>query len=841
MSFPDDLIRKLQRLHTAHEEILALPEQERMAYLEEIRSESPELADELKKLLEVQDDPSMEEPLSGTDVGNSSTSLSDPDRIGSYRILERIGEGGMGVVYLAEQERPIRRRVALKIIKLGMDTKEVIARFETERQALAMMDHPGVSRVLEAGATDSGRLYFVMEYVPGTTITDYCDRHRLNIQERLELFVGTCRAVHHAHQKGIIHRDLKPSNILVSLHERKPVSKIIDFGVAKATSQRLTEHTFFTEHGKLVGTPEYMSPEQAEMSGLNVDTSTDIYSLGVLLYELLTGSLPFDSNSMRSSSWSEIQTRIREEDPPPPSTRLKQMDGDGDEIARQRGTETSSLAGVVHGELDWVTLKAMEKDRTRRYASAAELAQDIENYLWNEPVLASPPGTLYRLKKTLAKHKGWVISAGVIVALLTASLLVIAGLYLRSEHARRDAVVERDNADRMGEFLLDMLGSINPYNRSGEEPTIGLMLDRTAEHIASGELDDQPEVAARILLRISNMCRLLGKRAAAEEYSATALAIQEKLFGPSSVEILGALEVHVQANKALGRVEEAFAGNARALAICEEHLAENSSTLADHLSQASIIRNSMGNYAVAESLSAKALAIMDANGSTYTAAWMRLGRATILDDIGRTFEAEQSAREALKMFLEIEGEGLPAVAHSLSHLGDVLAHRGEYARAESLLVESLQIAEAKLGADHPFVAIVLSNLGNVYLRTDGYEEAESSFVRSLAILDGVPGISPTRKTRCFDSLGQLYTTLGQYAKADSLLTLSSHIFEEAPGVTVREQAENKAARARLYRAMGNNRASDSLFAEALAFYDYSGIADHPEAEAIRREIARKTR
>jgi len=308
-----------------------------------------------------------------------------------YKLLEELGSGGMGVVYKAEQTKPIKRSVALKIIKLGMDTKQVVARFETERQALAVMDHPNIAKVFDGGATETGRPYFVMEFVRGIPITEYCDKHKLTTRERLELFIQVCQAVQHAHQKGVIHRDLKPSNILVVVQEDKLIPKIIDFGIAKATEHRLTERTLFTEQGQLIGTPEYMSPEQAEMSGLDVDTRTDIYSLGVILYELLVGVLPFDPKTLREAGFGEIQRIIRETDPPKVSTRLSGLGDTDTSIAEQRRTDVAVLHKQLKGDLDWITMKAMEKDRMRRYATASEFAADIEKHLKHEPVLARPP------------------------------------------------------------------------------------------------------------------------------------------------------------------------------------------------------------------------------------------------------------------------------------------------------------------------------------------------------------------------------------------------------------------------------------------------------------------
>ncbi len=355
--------------------------------------------------------------------------------VGPYKLLELIGEGGFGAVYMAEQEKPIRRRVALKIIKLGMDTKRIIARFEAERQALAMMEHPNIAKVFEAGSTDKGRPYFAMELVKGVPITEYCDKNSLETQQRLELFIDVCRAVEHAHQKGIIHRDIKPSNVMVTLHDGKPVPKIIDFGIAKAMQQRLTEKTLFTEFRQLIGTPEYMSPEQAEFSGLDVDIRTDIYSLGVLLYELLTGTTPFEAKQLRSASYDEICRIIRESEPPKPSTRLSRL-GDGlADVAKHRQVESGKLCKTIRGDLDWIVMKALEKDRTRRYETANELAADIERHLGDEPVSAGPPSAGYRLHKFIRRNRAAVITFSLVAAALAIGATAARLTVWRDAHA----------------------------------------------------------------------------------------------------------------------------------------------------------------------------------------------------------------------------------------------------------------------------------------------------------------------------------------------------------------------------------------------------------------------
>src|SRR5512137_388222 len=340
--------------------------------------------------------------------------------IGPYHLLQKIGEGGMGEVWVAEQHKPIHRRVALKLIKAGMDTRQVIARFESERQALALMDHPAIAKVFDAGETAEGRPYFVMEYVQGIPITAYCDQNRLTTQERLDLFRRVCEGVQHAHQKAIIHRDLKPSNILVAIQDGIAVPKIIDFGVAKAVAQSLTERTMYTELGVLIGTPEYMSPEQAEMTGQNIDTRTDVYSLGAILYELLVGALPFDPKELRRAGFDEIRRKIREVDPPKPSTKLSTMGEASTTQAQNRRTEGPALIRQLRGDLDWITMKALEKDRTRRYGSPSDLEADIDRYLHNQPIVARPPSTVYKAGKFVRRHRFGVGVASAVAMLLIA-------------------------------------------------------------------------------------------------------------------------------------------------------------------------------------------------------------------------------------------------------------------------------------------------------------------------------------------------------------------------------------------------------------------------------------
>ena len=390
------------------------------------------------------------------------------DKIGHYKLLQQIGEGGCGVVYMAEQEEPIRRRVAFKVIKLGMDTKEVIARFEAERQALALMDHHNIAKVLDAGATASGRPYFVMELVRGIRITDYCDQNNLSTAARLELFMQVCHAIQHAHQKGIIHRDIKPSNILVTLYDGKPVPKVIDFGIAKATEQKLTEKTLFTAFEQFIGTPAYMSPEQAELSGLDVDTRSDIYALGALLYELLTGKTPFDAREMVEAGLDGMRRIIREKEPARPSTRFQTLEArEQTTIAKRRQVEAPRLVYLVRGDLDWIVMKCLEKDRTRRYETADSLANDVQRHLANEPVVACPPTAAYRLGKLLRKHRAAVSASVAFLLLLLAATAMSAWLAARANRERA-AAVKATEAEARAKQESDRLRSLAEAKAASE-------------------------------------------------------------------------------------------------------------------------------------------------------------------------------------------------------------------------------------------------------------------------------------------------------------------------------------------------------------------------------------
>jgi serine/threonine protein kinase/tetratricopeptide (TPR) repeat protein len=700
-----------------------------------------------------------------------------------YKLLEELGSGGMGVVYKAEQIKPVKRSVALKIIKLGMDTKQVVARFETERQALAVMDHPNIAKIYDGGATETGRPYFVMELVRGIPITEYCDKHKLTTKERMELFVEVCEAVQHAHQKGVIHRDLKPSNILVAIQEEKPVPKIIDFGIAKATEHSLSERTLFTEQGQLIGTPEFMSPEQAEMSGLDVDTRTDIYSLGVILYKLLVGVLPFDPETLRSAGFGEIQRIIREKEPPKASTRLTGLGEVQTSVAQHRNTDVISLRRELKGDLDWIMMKAMAKDRTRRYASPLDLASDLLRHLRHEPVVAGPPNTLYRMGKFVRRHRiGVSAVAGLFLILVAVSVLMAvqaSRIARERDRANREAAV----ASRVSQFLIDIFRVSDPSEARGNSLTAREILERGAQKIQD-ELSEEPQIKATLMDTIGVVYHSIGLFDEALPLFETALEIRQQVLGNENLKVaesqnnLGALLT------AKGDYQGAESHYRGALATRRKLLGDESIEVAGGINNLATLVFAQGDYTGAEELFREALDMHRKllGEKTSEVAETLNNLAMTLARLGQLDEAETMYRGTLELHRELWGDEHPEVARSLNNLGMCLFRKGEYEPAEPLIQEALAMNRKLLGEEHPEISTNMNNLARIHLAKGDDTEAESLFRKVLELDRKLLGERHPYVAGTLNFLADLLMQRGDHGDAEPLireaLSIQGSIFSE---------------------------------------------------------------
>jgi eukaryotic-like serine/threonine-protein kinase len=713
-------------------------------------------------------------------------------RIGPYKLLQLIGEGGFGSVFMAEQESPVRRRVALKIIKLGMDTKTVVARFEQERQALAMMDHPNIAKVLDAGATDRGRPYFVMELVKGDPITTYCDKNNLEIKDRLGLLAQVCQAVQHAHTKGVIHRDLKPSNILVATQDGKPLARVIDFGIAKATDHRLTEKTVFTEFRQLIGTPEYMSPEQAE-GGLDIDTRTDVYSLGVLLYELLTGTTPFDAERLRSAAWAEMQRIIREVEPPKPSTRLSKSSETLPSIAAHRRTEPRRLGAIMRGELDWIAMKALEKDRSRRYESAGNLGADVLRYLAGEAVTAAPPSTRYRVRKFVRRHRAGVITGGLVFAALvlgmvgtTASLLHARDQrdraveaesrateqLVKAEKARADADQAREESDRFNRianavsdfFTLDVL-NLKPTPPGMPELTVREVLERVPEKIGQ-HFSTEPSVEGIIRERVGQLYRNMGQPVRAAEFLERGAVLLAQGLGPENRRTLMARQRLGELYLDLGRYAEAEA------AFDQVHQARMRVLGADN----NFTWNSMLRRGTARVWGGK---IEEGTRDVETAerefvrlygpktrAWLIALRTRIecYNQAGRSPEAERLTQAALEDIRSVK-DLAPAEADFRTLLGMSLSRQGRYQDALIELDWALTTKAKGLPPDHPDMLEIRVERAQVLAGLNRDQEALPEFRDLYSVLEPLHGQGAPACKRVAGALADIAIKAGDEPEA----------------------------------------------------------------------------
>ena len=724
--------------------------------------------------------------------------------IGPYKLLEEIGEGGMGTVWVAQQTEPIKRKVAIKLIKAGMDSKSVLARFEAERQALALMDHPNIARVLDGGMTEQGRPYFAMEYVKGVPLTQYCDRARLSIRERLELFMPICQAVQHAHQKGIIHRDLKPSNILVCLYDGKPVPKVIDFGLAKAMHHSLTERSLYTAHGVMVGTPLYMSPEQAEHNNLDIDTRTDIYSLGVILYELLTGSTPLEKAQMKQAAVNEIMRLIKEVEAPKPSTRLSGS-ASLPSVAAQRSIEPANLQRKISGDLDWVVMKALEKERSRRYETANGLAADIERHLSDEPVSASPPSRKYRMQKFIKRNRTGVTAAGLVAAALLLGMIGTTVSTIWAIGAQRDEAVARqdalDNAEQAREaaaeaerekqnaeaetkraehelaratqikrLITEMLQSVDPeIAQSTDIALLKGILEDAANRLKSGEISDEL-VAGELHHLVGGLYRRLGLYEEASLHLPVALEIAERMLGKEhNIRLLCLSSLALlymdqgRSNEAEQLLQETLEIRRRVFGV--EHLSTS-----DAMNNLAVVYKTQGRFSDAEPLYLKSLeTLRRLLGNEHEEVLKSMHNlAGLYQAQGLIDKADALFIKVLEVFRRDHGEEHPRTLQFRASLAIQYMKQGRHAEAEKLLPETLQTQRRVLGEEHPDTLLSMNNLSLLYKAQGRLDEAETLILETRNIHRSKLGEEHPDTLLSTYNLANFYEAQGRDAEAETL-------------------------------------------------------------------------
>ncbi len=675
------------------------------------------------------------DPLATIDAAViSSRPAPDLGAIGAYRLLRKLGEGGMGYVWLAEQTAPVTRQVAVKIIKAGRYDASALKRFELERQSLAIMNHPAIAKVFDAGSTSEGQPYFVMEYVPGLPITTYCDQKRLTTRERLELFIRVCEGVQHAHQKAIMHRDLKPSNILVADVDGHPLPRIIDFGIAKATTPQSPDQTVFTQLGGMLGTPGYISPEQADPAILDVDTRTDVYSLGVILYELLTSSLPFDSNQWHIQPFHEVLRRLREEDPPLPSTRVSNDQQTSTSTAANRSTGPHQLVSQLRGDLDWITMTALEKDRARRYDSCSALAADIRRYLENRPVLATPPSFTYRAGKFVRRNRTAVLAASCVVLMLFALAITMTVQAIRIAKERDRANREAAAAKSVSNFLTGLFKVSDPSEARGNTVTARQILDQGVQQIDSG-LATQPEVQARLMETMGEVYWSLGLYREAAPLLDKAVATRTRLLGPDHPDTLASLYMTTKNLNDEGQYAEAEKRLHTVLDTQRRVLGpEHPDTVKSMIAIAGVIYG-QGRYQEAEKMQRDLLDLqrhLPVRDQQREAMTMN-NLATNLNAQNRFVDSEQLFAETVELERRVFGPDNPVTLQSMSNMVRALISAAKFAEAETLARQTLDLQRRVLGPEHEDTQWTLHNLG-VTLRATGHrDEAEKLFRQTMAV------------------------------------------------------------------------------------------------------------
>jgi eukaryotic-like serine/threonine-protein kinase len=748
--------------------------------------------------------------------------------IGPYHLLQKIGEGGMGEIWLAEQKQPVRRRVAIKLIKAGMDTREVVTRFESERQALALMDHPAIAKVFDAGSTPQGRPYFAMEYVTGIPITDYCDKHKLSMRQRLELFVAVCDGVQHAHQKAILHRDLKPSNILVGEVDGKPAPRIIDFGVAKATSQSLTANTMFTRVGAIVGTPGYMSPEQADSAGADVDTRTDVYSLGVILYELLVGALPHDFSK---TPMDEFQRRLRDEDAPRPSTKLRTLGDQSDVAAQNRGADPPALSRQLRGDLDAITLKALEKERSRRYATASELGADIGRYLRNEPVLARPASALYRARKYIRRHRiGVAISA-------TAAVLLISAAVAQTFELRRIRR-ERDRADRVTAFMTGMFKVSNPSEARGNDIKAREILDKASKDIDSGLAKD-PELQAQMMQVMGKVYESLGLFSKADSLLSRSAAIRKRVLGAKNSETLRSMKDLAGVLNEESHYPEAEKLSRETVESRRQTLGSEHRDTLESMTQLALILNNEGRFPEAEKLHREVVEVAkrvfgDQDKVTRSA---QQNLAIDFAYEGKYQEAEKTFREVLEVERRTLGPDHPDTLGAVNNLAAILQVERRFPEAEKLYLDTLEAKRRVLGPEHPETLLSMGNLGLVLANEKRNGEAEKLFRETLEIKRRLLGPEHRSTLVTMGNLADVLSGEGQYVEAEQLVRQTLATERRALGPDHTDTLVTLYSLANLLKNEKRYAESERTFHEALEGRRRALGIGHPDTAATAYDLA----
>ncbi len=732
----------------------------------------------------------------------------------------------MGEVWLAEQKEPVRRRVALKLVKAGMNTREVMARFESERQALALMEHPAIAKVFDAGSTPDGAPYFAMEYVAGVPITEYCDNHRLSIQERLELFTQVCEGVRHAHQKAVIHRDLKPSNILVAEVDGKATPKIIDFGVAKALSQKLTAHTMFTRVGALIGTPEYMSPEQALSSGEDIDIRTDVYSLGIIFYELLAGVPPIELGRL---AFDEFLRKLREEDPQKPSTKIRTQDAaTSSELAQKRQTEPLALAKLIGGDLDAIALKALEKDRSRRYGSVSDFAADIGRYLNHEAVLAVAPSVAYKARKFARRQRAALVTACAFVAVLVAAAVVSVRQSIR---ANREAAV----AQAVSDFLRnDVLAQASASTQSGPstkpDPDLKVRtaLDRAAARIA-GKFEKQPEVEAAIRDTIGQTYVELGLYPEGKTHLERALELHRRVYGAENPKTLATSAGLGYVALAQGRQADAEKILTDTLEIQRRVLgAENPETLASMTSLESVYEQE-AKYPAAEALAKQTLEIQSRTSGPERPTTLKSmnNLALVYYDEGKYEEAEKVNTEIVEVRRRILGPEHPETTMSMSNLALIYSAEHKYSDAESLDRKVVEIMRRVLGPEHRSTLLSMNNLAVVYRFEGKFAEATELDNQILEVRRRILGAEHPDTLQSMHNVASDYYTAGRYAQADALLNETVETRRRVLGPEHVKTLLSMNMLADVYTVEGKYARAESLLNEVLGSRRRQFGPDHP--------------